>query len=99
MCFSLVVFIWSQKAFSGYGPLGARKERRSFGVQKGRKRRGGKLFHREERPARERHIIDTSEWTCANYRYVIGWHFWVLPYTSEPGELANIFVKYFVFEL
>jgi hypothetical protein len=30
-----------------------------------------KLFHQEKRPALERNIIDTSEWTCANYRYVI----------------------------
>jgi hypothetical protein len=28
------------------------------------------LLHREERPAPERNIIDTSEWTCANYRYL-----------------------------
>jgi hypothetical protein len=35
----------------------------------------GRLLHREERPARERYIIDTSEWTCASYRYVIGQHF------------------------
>jgi hypothetical protein len=36
---------------------------------------GGKLFHREKRPAPERHIIDTSEWTCANHRHVMGQHF------------------------
>ena len=34
-----------------------------------------KLFHREERPALERYIIDTSERARANYRYVIGQHF------------------------
>ena len=34
-----------------------------------------KLFHREERPALERNIIDTSEWACANYRHVMGQHF------------------------
>ena len=42
---------------------------------KGRKATGGKLFHREERPALERNIIDTSERARANYRYVIGQHF------------------------
>jgi len=40
--------------------------------------KGGKatveLFHREERPALERHIIDTSEWTCANHRHVMEPH-------------------------
>jgi len=34
-----------------------------------------KLFHREERPALERNIIDTSERARAKYRYVIGQHF------------------------
>ena len=33
------------------------------------------LLHREERPAPERNIIDTSEWTRTNYRYVTGHHF------------------------
>jgi hypothetical protein len=33
-----------------------------------------KLFHREERPTLERHIIDTSEWTCANHRHVMEPH-------------------------
>ena len=37
-------------------------------------KRRWKLFHREERPALERHIIDTSEWTFANHRYVMGQH-------------------------
>jgi hypothetical protein len=36
-----------------------------------------KLFHHEEGPAPERNIIDTSEWTWANDRYVIGQHFGV----------------------
>ena len=41
--------------------------------------KGGKatveLFHREERPALERHTIDTSEWTRASHRHVMGKHF------------------------
>ena len=39
---------------------------------------GWKLFHREECPALERNIIDTSEWTCASYRYVMGQHLGLL---------------------
>ena len=50
---------------------------------------GWKLFHREQRPTPERHIIDASEWTCANYRYVIGQH-WSITYTSESSELAAL---------
>ena len=47
-------------------------ERQSLGRLTKGKATEWKLFHREERPALERNIIDTSEWTCANYRYVIG---------------------------
>ena len=35
------------------------------------------LFHREERPALERNIIDTPKRACANYRNVMGQHFGV----------------------
>ena len=52
---------------------------------------GWKLFHREERPALERNIIDTSEWARANYRYVIGQHFGLCKrYTSGHSELATL---------
>ena len=34
-----------------------------------------KLLHREQRPALERDIIDASEWTWANDRYVMGQYF------------------------
>jgi hypothetical protein len=47
------------------------------------------LFHREERPALERNIIDTSERRRTNYRYdEIGQHFGFGRYTNEIGELA-----------
>ena len=54
-----------------------------------------KPFHLEERPAPERHIIDTSEWTSPNYRYVKGCHF------GDIGvyERARRICKYFVLEL
>ena len=45
-------------------------------------------------PAFERHIIDMSEWTCVNYRYVTGYHFGILTSTSERGEVANISPPY-----
>ena len=64
----------------------------------GREKRGKlrrRLFHREERPTLERNIIDTSERTCANHRYVMGVAFWVLAYTSEARRTC----KYFVLEL
>ena len=51
---------------------------------------GGKLFHREQRPALERNIIDTSDWTWATHRYVTGRHFWLLRYTSRFIQLAHI---------
>ena len=63
------------KEFSGCEGPNEREEKAPelLGRQEGKLRR--KLFHREERPALERDIIDTSEWTCANYRYVPGQHF------------------------
>jgi hypothetical protein len=49
------------------------------------------LFHREKRPALERHIIDTSEWTRANDRYVMkGLHFRSQEYTRGLNELAAL---------
>jgi hypothetical protein len=56
------------------GPTGAKTSARALGTER-RESYGWKLFHREERPALERDIIDTSEWTCAKYRYVLGQHF------------------------
>jgi hypothetical protein len=51
---------------------------------------GWKLFHREECPALERNIIDTSERACASYRYVSGQHFGLLKrYTRGHSELAT----------
>jgi hypothetical protein len=49
------------------------------------------LIHREKRPALERHIIDTSEWTRANDRYVMkGLHFRSQEYTRGLNELAAL---------
>jgi hypothetical protein len=70
-----------RRSFSGYRPLKRDNERQNLRTE-GRRVNGGKLFHREERPARERDIIDTSEWTWANYRYVIGQHFGLWRYTN-----------------
>jgi hypothetical protein len=54
-------------------PRSARRSARVFGaIKEGSDRR--KLFHREERPALKRDIIDTSERARTNYRYVIGQH-------------------------
>jgi hypothetical protein len=50
---------------------GSQQARCFWGRQEGKLRRN--LFHREERPARD--IIDTSEWTRADYRYFPGQHF------------------------
>jgi hypothetical protein len=52
-------------------PISARTRARALALKKG-KLPSGNLFHREERPARERNIIDTSESTCANDRGVSG---------------------------
>jgi len=48
-----------------FGPNKRVKERQSYGDGKEGKATEWKLFHREARPAFERHIIDTSEWPCA----------------------------------
>jgi hypothetical protein len=53
------------------GPSKREKSRQNLRT-KGRRASGGKLFHREQRPALKRNIIDTSEWTWANDQYVIG---------------------------
>jgi hypothetical protein len=57
------------KEFSGYGPLKRDNERQNLRT-KGRRATGGELFHREERPALERNVINTSERTAANHRRV-----------------------------
>jgi hypothetical protein len=49
----------------------------------GRRVTGGKLFHREERPARERDILDTSERARANYHSLL-----VIVFASVGGLLA-----------
>lgn len=59
-----------------------------FGREEG-KATEWKLFHPEERPARERNIIDTFLRTCFG-QYVLRRHFWVLAYTSKLGELAAV---------
>jgi len=59
---------------SDISPSKREKSRQNLRTE-GRRVTGGKLFHREQRPALKRNIIDTSEWTCANYRYVTGHHF------------------------
>ena len=61
--------------FSGYGiQTSARASARALGTE-WRESYRWKLFHREERPALKRNIIDTSELARASYRYVIGQHF------------------------
>ena len=79
------------KEFFGYQGLNKREnyKRRSLGDPKEGNLRW-KLFHREERPAVERHIIDTSEWTFANHRCVMGKHFGFDCYTSGLCELAAL---------
>ena len=63
------------RVFSGQVGLNKREtERHSLGDGKQVKLRW-KLFHREKRPALERNTIDTSEWTFANHRCVMGKHF------------------------
>ena len=62
------------KDFSGYGSRQARELAPELSGPKGGKATV-ELFHREKRPALKRYIIDTSEWTRAGYRYVIGQHF------------------------
>ena len=64
-------FHWVEVAFRDTGPK-RENERQSFEDARKGKATEWKLFHREGRPAPERHIIDTSEWTCANYQYVMG---------------------------
>jgi hypothetical protein len=54
-------------------PTSAKTSARAFGDRKEGLR--WELFHREEHPALERDIIDASERSLANYRYVIGHHF------------------------
>ena len=66
---------YCSKDSSGYGSQQARELAPELWGREGGKATGGKLFHREERPALERNIIDTSERAHANYRYVIGQHF------------------------
>ena len=60
---------WTQQARDGIASARSLRDRKQVKLR-------WKLFHREERPALERHIIDTSEWTCANHRCVIGHAFW-----------------------
>jgi hypothetical protein len=45
---------------------------------------------REERPAFERNTIDMSEWTCVNYRYVMGQHFDFLDIYEPHAKLATL---------
>ena len=54
-----------------------------------------KLFHREERPAPERYIVDTSEWTCANHRHVMGQHFLTFGDIRVGSANLQLFAKYF----
>jgi hypothetical protein len=71
-----------------FDDMGANR-RQSFGEPKRRESYGWKLFHRKERPALERSIIDTSEWARANYRYVMKQHLDLFKrYTSGLSELA-----------
>jgi hypothetical protein len=78
MCVSVVIsFIWSKELF-GILVIRRENERQSFGDGKEGKATEWKLFHREERPARGRNVIDTSERTCPDHRYVMGQHFCVL---------------------
>jgi hypothetical protein len=58
-------------------PASARSRAGTVGTEKEGKANRWKLFHREEHPTLERHIIDASERALANYRYVIGQHFGV----------------------
>jgi hypothetical protein len=63
--------------------------------------RGGqrKLFHREQRPAPQRNIIDTPQGALANDRYMIGHHDRVWTYTCRLTGLAAFSRKVFgVFE-
>jgi hypothetical protein len=77
MCVSVVIsFIWSKELF-GIRVSRRENERQSFRDGKEGKATERKLLHREERPARERNVIDTSERARTNYRYVIGQHFGV----------------------
>ena len=48
------------------------------------------LFHRAKRPVLERNIIDTSERACANYRYVIGQHFWHVNIYKRAQRTCNL---------
>ena len=49
---------------------------------------GGKLFHREDRGALERDIIDTSWQTYSSHRCLISLHFGALLNTNVRRELA-----------
>jgi len=77
MCFGVVISLICRRSFSGQQARERAPE--LWGLE------GGESY-----PAPERHIIDTSERTWANNRYVMGKHFGVLADTSEPDELANI---------
>jgi hypothetical protein len=68
-----VVLVIARRTLLDTGPSKREKSRQNLRTE-GRRATGGKLFHRENRPARERDIIDTSERARANYRYVIGQH-------------------------
>jgi hypothetical protein len=58
--------------------------------------RSGKLPTRnyaavKRAPAFERHIIDTSEWACVNYRYVTGYHFGIFDVYKRARRRCKIF--------
>jgi hypothetical protein len=65
---------WVEGSFLDTVPTSAKTSARALRTERKESYRW-KLFHREERPALERDIIDASEWTWANDRYVMGQHF------------------------